>query len=141
MDDAHDGVPQHLGQQGRSHLGERGRDCEGSTCWMDQPNSAAESYDYGLTNPHFQLPTQLDGMEAQMRADLLSKKVLLETILTLAYQKKATTVSQILVLVFQQYVPAESAVRLNGMSAMEQPLRPARTFEDASTRVRTECTS
>ena len=66
-----------------------------------------------------------------MRADLLSEKVLPETILTLAYQKKATTVSQILVLVFQQYMPAESAVRLDGMSAMEQPLRPARAFEDA----------
>ena len=40
-------------------------------------------------------------------------------------------VSQILVLVFQQYMLAESAVRLDGVSAMEQPLRPARAFEDA----------
>ena len=59
-------------------------------------------------------------MEAQMRADLLSEKVLPDPILTLAYQKKATTASQILVLIFQQHMPAESAVRLDGMSAMEQ---------------------
>ena len=28
-------------------------------------------------------------------------------------------------------MPAESAVGLDGMSAMEQPLRPPKTFEDA----------
>ena len=83
----------------------------------------------GVTDPRFQLPTPLDAMEAQMRADLLSEKVLPDPILTLAYQKKATTVSQILVLIFQQYMPAESAVRLDGMSAMEQPLRPSKTFD------------
>ena len=65
-----------------------------------------------------------------MRADLLSEKVLPDPTLTLAYQKKATTVSQILVL-FQQHMAAESAVELDGMSAMEQPLRPSETFEDA----------
>ena len=69
----------------------------------------------GITDPQFQLPTQLDAMEAQVRADLLSEQVLPYPILTLAYQKKATNVSQILVLIFQQYMSAESAVRLDGM--------------------------
>ena len=66
-------------------------------------------------------------MEAQERA----KRHVLTPILTLAYQKKRTTVSQTLGLVFQQHVPAESSVRLDGMSAMEQPLRPTKTFEEA----------
>ena len=84
----------------------------------------------GVTDPHFQMPTQLDAMEAQMRADLLNEKVLPDPILTLAYQKKVTTVSQILVLVFHQY----SVTR---PSAMEQPLRPSKTFEDAAATLRT----
>ena len=74
-------------------------------------------------------------MEAQRRADLLSKKVLLDPILTPACQKsqkRSTTVSHIWVLIFQQYMPEESSVGLDGVSAVEQPLRPAKTLEAAA---------
>ena len=60
----------------------------------------------GVTDPHFQLPTQLDAMEAQMRADHLSEKESHHCFTDLG-------------LIFQQHMPAESAIRLDGMSAME----------------------
>ena len=62
-----------------------------------------------------------------MQADLLIDKGISKPHFTLAYQK---IVSQILILLFKQYMQTESSIRLDGMSAMEQPLRPANAFED-----------
>ena len=76
------------------------------------------------------LPMQLSVLEATMRAELLNHS-LPDKVSSLAVQKSASTVADILFLTLQTYLPSEPSARVDGLSAIEAPVRPARTFNEA----------
>ena len=89
----------------------------------------------GLPTTGYVLPLQLPVLEATMRAELLTQ-VLPGKVTSLAMQKGTTTVD-LLFMTFQTYLPSEPSARVDGLATIEAPLKPARTFNDALTTLRT----
>ena len=75
-------------------------------------------------------------VEATMRAELRNSRSL-EKVQCLAVQKNAATVSDLLYLTFQPYLPSESAARVNGLGSLEAPMKRARTFTETLRHLRT----
>ena len=84
----------------------------------------------GLPSMGNALPMQLSVLEATMRAELLNHS-LPDKVSSLAVQKSASTVADILFLTLQTYLPSEPSARVDGLTAIEAPVRPARTFNEA----------
>ena len=81
----------------------------------------------GLPSTGHALPAQLSVLEAIMRSDLCNH-CLPEKIQSLAVQKGAHTVSDLLYLTFQSYLPSEPIARVEGLATIEAPVKPSRTF-------------
>ena len=81
----------------------------------------------GLPSTCNSLPPQLSVLEATMRADLINQ-CLPERVQSLAIQKSATTVADLLYLTFQTFLPSEPSARVDGLADIEAPVRPSRTF-------------
>ena len=64
-----------------------------------------------------------------MRADLINT-CLPDKVQSLALQKAAVTVADLLYLTFQTYLPSEPSARVDGLADIEAPVRPARTFAE-----------
>ena len=84
----------------------------------------------GLPSTGNSLPPQLSVLEATMRADLINQ-CLPERVQSLAIQKSATTVADLLFLTFQTFLPSEPSARVDGLADIEAPVRPSRTFAEA----------
>ena len=84
----------------------------------------------GLPSTGYSLPPQLSVLEATMRADLINT-CLPDKVQSLALQKAAVTVADLLYLTFQTYLPSEPSARVDGLADIEAPVRPARTFAEA----------
>ena len=84
----------------------------------------------GLPSTGHSLPPQLSVLEATMRADLVNT-CLPDRVQSLAIQKQATTVADLLFLTFMTYLPSEPSARVDGLADIEAPVRPARTFAEA----------
>ena len=56
---------------------------------------------------------------------------------SLAIQKNAATVTDLLYLTFQTYLPSEPAARVDGLTSIENVPKPARTFAEALSYLRT----
>ena len=84
----------------------------------------------GLPSTGHALPAQLSVLEAIMRSDLCNH-CLPEKIQSLAVQKGAHTVSDLLYLTFQSYLPSEPIARVEGLATIEAPVKPSRTFGEA----------
>ena len=65
-----------------------------------------------------------------MRAELLNHS-LPDRVSSLAVQKSASMVTDILFLPLQAYLPSEPSARVDGLSVIEAPVRLARTFNEA----------
>ena len=90
----------------------------------------------GLPSTGNSLPPQLSVLEATMRADLVNT-CLPDRVQSLAIQKQATTVADLLFLTFMTYLPSEPSARVDGLTDIEAPVRPARTFAEALSFLRT----
>ena len=86
-----------------------------------------------LTRP---LPFQTPVVEATARAELLNS-VLPDKVTSTAMQKGAVTVLDLLFLTFQTFLPSEPSARVDGLNAVETPLRAAKNFNEALTALRT----
>ena len=85
----------------------------------------------GLPSTGHALPAQLSVLEAIMRSDLCNHCVP-EKIQSLAVQKGAHTVSDLLYLTFPiAYLPSEPIARVEGLATIEAPVKPSRTFGEA----------
>ena len=84
----------------------------------------------GLPSTGNSLPPQLSVLEATMRADLINQ-CLPERVQSLAIQKSATTVADLLYITFQTFLPSEPSARVDGLADIEAPVRPSRTFAEA----------
>ena len=84
----------------------------------------------GLPSTGYSLPPQISVLEATMRADLINT-CLPDKVQSLALQKAAVTVADLLYLTFQTYLPSEPSARVDGLADIEAPVRPARTFAEA----------
>ena len=89
----------------------------------------------GLPSTGHALPAQLSVLEAIMRSDLCNH-CLPEKIQSLAIQKGANTVADLLYLTFQTYLPSEPSARVEGLATIEAPAKPARTFGEALSFIR-----
>ena len=47
------------------------------------------------------------------------------------YRREANTVADLLYLTFQTYLPSEPSARVEGLATIEAPVKPARTFGEA----------
>ena len=65
-----------------------------------------------------------------MRADLCNLR-LPEKIQSLATQKNANTVADLLYLTFLTYLPSEPSARVDGLAEIEAAVKPARAFGEA----------
>ena len=99
-------------------------------------NPAQRASQLGLPTTGYVLPLQLPVLEATMRAELLTQ-VLPGKVTSLATQKGTTTVLDLLFMTFQTSLPSEPSARVDGLATIEAPLKPARTFSDALTTLRT----
>ena len=84
----------------------------------------------GLPSTGNSLPPQLSVLEATMRADLINQ-CLPDRVQSLAIQKSATTVADLLYITFQTFLPSEPSARVDGLADIEAPVRPSRTFAEA----------
>ena len=119
---------------------------EASNFWNQSVNSArqqhnwwsrppGQSYSYRPTS--FQaLPTQAPVLEASMRAELINS-VLPEKVTSIAMQKGALKVDELLFLTFQAFLPSEPSARVDGLNTVATPLKAARNFAEALTTLRT----
>ena len=89
----------------------------------------------GLPSTGHALLAQLSVLEAIMRSDLCNH-CLPEKIQSLAIQKGANTVADLLYLTFQTYLPSEPSARVEGLATIEAPAKPARTFGEALSFIR-----
>ena len=71
-----------------------------------------------------------------MRADLVNT-CLPDRVQSLAIQKQAITVADLLFLTFMTYLPSEPLARVECLTDIEAPVRPARTFAEALSFLRT----
>ena len=90
----------------------------------------------GLPSTGNSLPPQLSVLEATMRADLVNT-CLPDRVQSLAIQKQATTVADLLFLTFVTYLPPEPSARVDGLTDIEAPVQPARAFAEALSFLRT----
>ena len=81
-------------------------------------------------HPQATLCPQLSVLESTMRADLINQ-CLPERVQSLAIQKSATTVADLLYITFQTFLPSEPSARVDGLADIEAPVRPSRTFAEA----------
>ena len=72
----------------------------------------------------------LSVLEAIVRSDLCNH-CLSDKIQSLAIQKGANTVADLLYLTFQSYLPSEPMARVEGLATIEAPVKPSRTFSEA----------
>ena len=89
----------------------------------------------GLPSIGHALLAQLSVLEAIMRSDLCNH-CLPEKIQSLAGQKGAHIVSDLLYLTFQSYLPSEPIARVEGLASIEAPVKPSRTFGEAQSLLR-----
>ena len=73
---------------------------------------------------------QLSVLEATMRAELLNN-ALPDRVSSLAVQKSASIVADILFLILQTHLPSEPAAQVDGLSSIEAAVRPACAFSEA----------
>ena len=81
----------------------------------------------GLPSTGNSLPPQLSVLEATMRADLINQCLPVsvpERVQSLAIQKSATTVADLLYITFQTFLPSEPSARVDGLADIEAPVRP-----------------
>ena len=104
--------------------------------WWLSLSPAERATHLGLPTTGQTIPLQLPLLEATMRAELLNG-VLPERVITSAMQKGNTTILDLLFLTFQTYLPSEPSARVDGLTAIEAPLRAARNFQDALSTLRT----
>ena len=103
--------------------------------WLSLQPSDRASY-IGLPTTNQTLPTQTPVVEATVRAELLNS-VLPDKVTSMAMQKGALTVLDLLFLTFQTFLPSEPSARVDGLNAVETPLRAAKNFNEALTTLRT----
>ena len=84
----------------------------------------------GLPSTGHALPAQLSVLEAITRSNLCNH-CLPEKIQSLAVQKGAHTVSDLLYLTFQSYLPSEPIAPVEGLATIEAPVKPSKTFGEA----------
>ena len=70
-------------------------------------------------------------VEATMSAELCNSR-LPEKLQSLATQKNAATISDLLYLPFQMYLPSERAARVDGLASIEAPVKLSRNFQKLS---------
>ena len=103
--------------------------------WLSLQPSDRASF-IGLPTTNQTLPTQTPVVEATVRAELLNS-VLPDKVTSMAMQKGALTVLDLLFLTFQTFLPSEPSARVDGLNAVETPLRAAKNFNEALTTLRT----
>eukprot|EP00971_Amphidinium_carterae_P204654 4061352-Amphidinium_carterae.1 len=75
--------------------------------------------------------------EAHIRSELITTKVLPDDFVQYALAKRVSTVAEILELLFQRYLPSEPSARIDALTILETPLRPAKSFQEALRSFRT----
>ena len=75
-------------------------------------------------------------LEATMRAELINS-VLPEKVTSMAMQKGALKVHELLFLTFQTFLPSEPSARVDGLNTVESPLKAAKKFAEALSTLRT----
>ena len=88
-----------------------------------------EASNIGLPTSFQALPTQVPVLEATMRAELINS-VLPEKVASMAMQKGALKVHELLFLTFQAFLPSEPSPRVDGLNTVETPLKAARNFAE-----------
>ena len=122
---------------------------EASNFWTQSVNSARQQHNWwlslapqdrathiGLPTSFQALPTQVPVLEATMRAELINS-VLPEKVTSMAMQKGALKVHELLLPTFQAFLPSEPTARVDGLNTLETPLKAARNFAEALTTLRT----
>ena len=71
-----------------------------------------------------------------MRAELINS-VLPEKVTSMAMQKGALKVPELLFLAFQTFLPSEPSARVDGLNTVESPLKAAKNFAEALSTLRT----
>eukprot|EP00971_Amphidinium_carterae_P276411 5485023-Amphidinium_carterae.1 len=90
----------------------------------------------GYTKPMFSMTPPLNLSEANIKAELLSDKVLPDTFVNFVVAKRASTVEDILTLLLQRYLPSEPTARVDALASVETHLKPAKTSQEALTQRR-----
>ena len=116
---------------------------EASNFWNQSVNSARQQHNWwlslalqdrathiGLPASFQALPTQVPVLEATMRAEL-NNSVLPEKVTSMAMQKGALKVHELLFLTFQTFLPSEPSARVDGLNTVESPLKAAKIFAEA----------
>ena len=122
---------------------------EASNFWNQSVNSARQQHNWwlslapqdrathiGLPTSFQALPTQVPVLEATMRAELINS-VLPEKVTSMAMQKGALKVHELLFLTFQAFLPSEPSARVDGLNTVKTPLKAARNFAEALATLRT----
>ena len=122
---------------------------EASNFWNQSVNTARQQHNWWLSlapqdramhigmPASFQaLPTQVPVLEATMRAELINS-VLPEKVTSMAMQKGALKVPELLFLTFQTFLPSEPSARVDGLNTVESPLKAAKNFAEALSTLRT----
>ena len=121
-----------------------------SNFWNQSVNSARQQHNWwlslapqdrathiGLPASFQALPTQVPVLEATMRAELINS-VLPEKVTSIAMQKGALKVHELLFLTFQAFLLlSEPSARVDGLNTVGTPLNAARNFAEALTTLRT----
>ena len=118
---------------------------EASNIWIQSVNSARQQHNrwlslapqdrathIGLPTSFQALPCQVPVLEATMRAELINS-VLPEKVTSMAMQKGALRVHELLFLTFQAFLPSEPSARVDGLNTVGTPLKAARNFAEALT--------
>ena len=122
---------------------------EASNFWNQSVNTARQQHNWwlslapqdraihiGLPASFQALPTQVPVLEATMRAELINT-VLPEKVTSMAMQKGALKVPELLFLTFQTFLPSEPSARVDGLNTVESPLKAAKNFAEALSTLRT----
>ena len=122
---------------------------EASNFWNQSVNSARQQHNWwlslapqerathiGLPTSFQALPTQVPVLEATMRPEVINS-VLPEKVTSMATQKGALKVYELVFLTFQAFLPSEPSARVDGLNTVETPLKAARNFAEALTTLRT----
>eukprot|EP00971_Amphidinium_carterae_P032539 640725-Amphidinium_carterae.1 len=71
-------------------------------------------------------------VEAHIRSELLTNKILPEDFINMMVgSKRGSTLSEILELLFQRYLPSEPTARVDALTQLETPLKTAKSFVEA----------
>ena len=90
--------------------------------WWLSLSAAERATHLGLPTTGQTIPLQFPPLKATMQT---------ESVITSAMQKGTTTILDLLCLTFQTHLPSEPSARVDGLTAIEAPLRAARHFQDA----------